>query len=47
MWPAGEEVWDSFWTKEHEEKQSRTRSFDMPFGRVSTLAESLTSAADS
>lgn len=47
MWPAGEDVWDSFWIKEDEEKQRRTRSFGMLFGRAFALAESLTSAEDS
>ena len=47
MLPAGEDVWESFWIKEAEEKQSRTRSFGMPFGRAFALAESLISAEDS
>ena len=47
MWPAGEDVWDSFWIKEDEEKQSRIRSFGMPFDRVFALADSLISAENS
>ena len=41
MWPFGEDVWKSFWTRDREEKQRRTRSLGVPVGRVRKLLESL------
>ena len=43
MWPVAEEVWKSFWVREREEKQRRTRSLDLPGDWESALSERLMS----
>ena len=47
MWPSGEDVWKSFWARDRDEKQRRTRSLGVPVGWVRELSESLMSVEQS